>query len=300
MSEFDHIFENQAPRQTPGGKPFDKEAWGKMKQEERKEVYFWADTAAQEVASDPGKFREYLDLQARFERYSATNALLIFHQMPNATRVMDFYSWKDRGASIKRHSEGISILEPGGAYERDDSSIATSWNVKKVFDISQTTARAKRADAPKVDDRLLLKALINNPPVPLRMVDELPGNAVATYDHDQQAIFVRRNMTAPNLFRSVSLALARAEIAAASKNYDPEQAAFTSYCASYILGKKYGMDVSGYDFTKAPGAFGELDAKEIRAVLSEIRDTAHEISSRMYRVLEQAREQEAKDKAAER
>lgn len=300
MSEFDNIFENQTPRQTPEGKPFDKEAWGKMKQEERKEVYSWADTMAQEVAGNPDKFREYLDLQARFERYSATNALLILYQMPDATRVMDFDSWKDRGASIKRHSEGISILEPGGAYERGDSSIGTSWNVKKVFDISQTTTRAKRTDAPKVEDRLLLKALINNPPVPIRMVDELPGNAVATYDHDQQTIFVRRNMTAPNLFRSVSLALARAEIAATSRSYDPDRAAFTSYCASYILGKKYGMDVSGYDFAKAPGAFGELDVKGIRSVLNEIRDTAYEISSRMYRVLEQAREQEARDKAAER
>ena len=43
-----------------------------------------------------------------------------------------------------------------------------------------------------------------------------------------------------------------------------------------------------------------MDAKGIRAVLSEIRDTAHEISSRMYRVLEQAREQETKGKEQER
>lgn len=300
MSEFDSIFEAQAPQQTTEGKPFDKEAWGKMKQEERQEVYSWADATAQQVASDPGKFQEYLDVQSCFDRYSATNALLIMYQMPNATRVMDFDSWKERGATIKKHSEGICILEPGGAYERDDNSIGTSWNVKKVFDISQTTVRAKRNDAPKVDDRLLLKALINHPPVPIQMVDELPGNSVATYDHEQQVIFVRRNMAAPDLFRFVSVALARAEIAAASKTYDPDRAAFTSYCASYILGKKYGMDVTGYNFTKAPAEFGEMDARGIRAVLSEIRDAAYEISARMYRVLEQAREQEAKGKEQER
>lgn len=300
MSDFDNLFEAQAPQQTAVGKPFDKEAWGKMKQEERQEVYSWADATAQQVADDPGKFQAYLDVQSRFDRYSATNALLIMYQMPNATRIMDFDSWKERGAHIKRDSEGICILEPGGAYERDDSSIATSWNVKKVFDISQTTARAKRNDAPKVDDRLLLKALINNPPVPIRLVDELAGNAVATYDHQQQTIFVRRNMAAPDLFRFVSVALARAEIAAANKNYDPDRAAFTSYCVSYLLGKKYGMDVSNYNFTKAPAEFSDMDARGIRAVLSEIRDTAHEISSRMYRVLEQAREQEAKTKEQER
>ena len=119
---------------------------------------------------------------------------------------------------------------------------------------------------------------------------------MSSYDHDLRTIFVRRNMTAPDLFRSVSLSLARAEIAANSRDYDPQRAAFTSYCASYILGKKYGMDVMGYDFSKASGEFEGLEAKDIRTVLSEIRDTAYDISSRMYQVLEQAREQEAKDK----
>ena len=69
--------------------------------------------------------------------------LLILAQKPDATQLKDFDGWKDAGASIKRQQKGISILEPGEEYEREDGSIGTSYNVKRVFDISQTTARAK-------------------------------------------------------------------------------------------------------------------------------------------------------------
>lgn len=293
MSSYDDIFEAPAPRREFSDQPFDKDAWGEKKQAERQAVYDLADATAIEVAGDGGKFQAFLDVQARFDRYSVTNALLILTQMPGATKVKDFDGWKENGATIKRHQKGISILEPGGEYTREDGTTGTYYNVKKVFDISQTTARAK--PPVNADDRLLLKALIHRPPVPIQMADELPGSAGAIYDHDQQAIFVRRGMEAPDLFRCVSLALARAEIAAIRQEYDPDQAAFPAYCASYMLCKKNGVDVSGYDFSTLPEGLRDADAQGIRAVLNEIRDTAHDISARMYRVLEQNKAPRAKE-----
>lgn len=43
------------------------------------------------MASDSGKFQQYLDVQARFDRYTANNALLILAQRPDAERweIMD-------------------------------------------------------------------------------------------------------------------------------------------------------------------------------------------------------------------
>lgn len=98
--------------------------------------------------------------------------------------------------------------------------------------------RAKTQPTVSVDDRLLLKALIHRPPVPIQMVDELPGNMGALYDHDQQVIFVRRGMDAPNIFRSVSMELAHAEIGTAREDYTRDSAAFSAYCASYMLCRK--------------------------------------------------------------
>lgn len=209
------------------------------------------------MAADGSRFRDYLEVQSRFDRYTATNALLILAQKPEATQLRDFESWRSTGAFIKRQemSHGISILEPGDEYRREDGSIGTYYNVKKVYDVSQTNARSKVQPAVSMDERLLLKALIHRPPVPMQTVDELPNNMGALYDHDQQVIFVRRGMTAEDIFRSVSKELAHAEIAGTRSAYRREDAAFAAYSVSYLLCRKYGIDVSGYDFSRLPEWF---------------------------------------------
>lgn len=295
MNSFDDIFETQTQEKAQDTHPFDKEAWASRKQAERQNIYALADSTAEAVGGDGSKFQAYLDVQARFDRYSATNALLILAQMPQATQLKDFDGWKAEGATIKRQQKGISILEPGNEYKRADGTIGTSYNVKKVFDISQTTARAKAQPLVSVDERLLLKALIHRSPVPIQMEDSLPGNAGAMYDHEQQMIFVRRGMGAQDLFRSVSLALAHAEIAASRVDYSRDAAGFPAYCVSYLLCRQNGIDVSGYDFSALPDSLRGSDAQGIRNQLSEIRDTAGSISARMNRVLEQSRQPKTKE-----
>ncbi len=294
MNSFDDIFEGHIPQRGQTNQPFDKEAWAEKKQAERQSVYDLADTTAVSVSADGSKFQAYLDVQTRFSRYSATNVLLILAQKPEATQLKGFDGWKEAGASIKRQQKGISILEPGEEYERADGSIGTSYNVKRVFDISQTTSRAKVQPAISVDDRLLLKALISRSPVPMQTADDLPNHMGALYDHDQQVIFVHRGMDAADIFRSVSKELAHAEIAGMEKEYTRESAAFAAYSVSYMLCKEYGIDVGGYDFSRLPDSFRESDAQGVRAALSEIRDAAVNISGRMTRALEQNRQPKSK------
>ena len=290
MNNFDDIFDTA----VPGEQPFDKDAWAERKQAERQAVYDLADTTAADVCADGGKFHVYLDTQAHFDRYSVTNVLLIMAQMPAATQIKDFEAWKAAGASIKRQQKGFSILEPGNEYQREDGTIGTSYNAKKVFDISQTTARLKIQPTVSTDERLLLKALIYHPPVPIQTVDELPGGAGALYDHEQQMIFVRRSMGAADIFRSVSMELAHAEIATVDESYTRENVAFSAYCASYLLCKKYSVDVSSYDFSTLPDSLRDGDTQSQRAALTEIRDTAANISARMSRALD-ARSQQPKE-----
>lgn len=285
MSNYDDIFSTpQAPETKE--QPFDKDAWAERKQAERKEVYELADGTAEAISMDGNKFQDYLNVQSRFDRYSSTNALLILAQMPKATQVKDFDSWKENGVSIKKQQRGISILEPGEEYTREDGSIGTNYNVKKVFDISQTTARSKPQPSVSVDERLLLKALIHNPPVPIQTTEEIPDNVGAVYDHKQQTIFVRRGMEAPDIFRSVSKELAHAQLALMQDGYNRKDAGFTAYCASYVLCKRNGIDVSGYTFKELPESITEKRSQGIREELSKIRDITNDIGGRMAKVLE--------------
>ena len=285
MNNFDDIFD-PAPQDD-----FDKEAWAAKKKAERDDTFYLADATAEEVSTDSGKFREYLDVQANFRNYSATNALLILAFNKDARRLGDTDFWRNQGVYIKRQefSRPIKIIESNGEYTRDDGSIGTSYNIKRVYDISQTTARIKTRPPVSYDERALLNALIYKRPVPIQSVDELPGGAGALYDHEQKAIFVCRGLNAHDLFCGVSRALAQAELAMVSDEYIPDNASYKAHCVSYILGKEFGVDVSEYVFDNPVDFLRTDDPQEIRAELSEIRDTAFDISARMARSLEQSK-----------
>ena len=59
--------------------------------------------------------------------------------------------------------------------------------------------------------------------------------------------------------------------------------------------KRYGVDVSDYNFSRLPASFRESNPQQVRETLTEIRDTANQISTRMYRALEQNRAPKVKE-----
>lgn len=293
MANYDDIFAAPMENST-SGQSLSKEEYAAKMKAERDAVYALADNTAAEVVSNAEEFQIYLDIQAHFSRYSATNALLIMAQNGDATQLRDYEGWQDKGYNVQRNERHIAILEQGDRYTTDDGKTGNYYNVKKVFDISQTNAPPRPSPSVSYDERLLLASLIAKRPVPIEMVDEL--NTGAVYDHSQKKIFVRRGMEAPDIFRSVSLALARAELAGRSETYQPEKAAFQSYCISYMLGKKYGIDVSRYSFEQLPEFISKAEPKAIRGELSEIRDTLNLMSGKMERAMTQAKSQKEQER----
>ena len=164
MANYDDIFNASAQKDTEDKSfvSFDKDAWAAQKKQERESAFAMIDETAQRMANDGSLFQSYLDVQARFDRYSVGNAVLITAQKADATQLSDFKGWKNNGVFIKKGESGIVLLEPGEEYTKEDGTVGVSYNSKKVFDISQTTAKVKDRPAMKRDERLLLKAIIHN------------------------------------------------------------------------------------------------------------------------------------------
>jgi len=164
MANYDDIFNASAQEGTEDKSfvSFNKEEWAAQKKQERESAFAMIDETAQRMANDGSLFQSYLDVQARFDRYSVGNAVLITAQKADATQLSDFKGWKNNGVFIKKGESGIVLLEPGEEYTKEDGTVGVSYNSKKVFDISQTTAKAKDRPAMKRDERLLLKAIIHN------------------------------------------------------------------------------------------------------------------------------------------
>ena len=125
MNNYDDLL-NNAPAEPQSGQ-LSKEEYADKKRAEREEVFALSDSTALEVAGNGGKFRQYLDVQSRFDRYSAVNALLILAQKPEATRIGDFDYWKGIGGFVRPRQSAISILEPH-EYLKEDGSPGIGYN----------------------------------------------------------------------------------------------------------------------------------------------------------------------------
>ena len=281
MNNFDDILNNNPAGGQQNGR-LSKEEYAAMKKTERENLFALSDKTAMEVTGGGSRFIQYLDVQSTFSRYSAVNTLLILAQKPQACRLGDFEYWKDRGGFVKPGQTGISILEPH-EYTKDDGSMGTGYNVKKVFDISQIDARkVKTAPQPSYTERQLLAALISKAPMKISCVDELPDGSGARTDPQTGDMFILKGMEFHDTFRSVAYELACAEIKD-DGDFDPQ---FTAYCAAYILCKKYGVDTKGFDLDGVPAMFEDMKPQAIKAELSKIRDAAANIDGRMFKHLD--------------
>jgi len=91
----------------------------------------------------------YLTAMSRFHHYSFGNVLEIARQMPTATRVAGFWTWKNLGRSVKAGQKGIRILAPilGVRRKKEEGNkditkqnerVLLGFRNAYVFDISQT------------------------------------------------------------------------------------------------------------------------------------------------------------------
>lgn len=60
---------------------------------------------------------------------------------PEAQKLGDYSYWRSQGTFVKRQERDkpVLILEPGKEYEREDGSIGTYYNAKKLYEPSQTS-----------------------------------------------------------------------------------------------------------------------------------------------------------------
>ena len=287
MNNYDDLFSkensNDNFKEKNKNKPFDKDAWIEKKRQERAEAYELLDTATDEITKDAEKFRDFLNTQAQFDRYSVSNALLIAYQHPGATKVADFSTWKEEDVSVKKGEKAITMLEPGSEFTREDGTTGFSVNVKKVFDISQTSSDNVNMRHRKPDERAAIKALIASAPCEVILVEELK-TANARYSPDKDTIFIVRGLEADEIFRALSYEIGIAKCS--QNNMDRKEAMFPAYCSAYILCERNGFDTGDFNFDKAPEQFADKDAKEIRKELGSIRDMANEIGQEMSRQFE--------------
>lgn len=252
-----------------------KNSWKEKQAQDRQEIYDTMDRMALIVSNDSEKFKQYLDVQSNFTKYSVGNCLVILEKAPNSTQIKDKASWAEKDISLVQNPKAIKILEPS----KSEKSNRIFYNPKEVFDISQTNA-PKQEKITNYKDEDLLRAFLNHCDVPRKAVEKLANGTIGSeYNRDENVLYVCKRMDRELLFQTLSQELANIEMR------DEEQSnikSFKSYCISYMICKKYGIDVSNYNFENLPEEISnQKEPKDIRAEIDKIRINYEKLDSKI-------------------
>ena len=278
---------NFTPAKAGGQRPrLSKEEYAEKMRKEKEAVYQMADETATGIVSDPEKFKAFLDTQSRLDRYSAVNALLIFKQLPEASQLKNFDDWSKDNIKITKGAKSISILEPV-EYAKRDGTTGISYNVKKVFDVSQTNG--KRPPAPTVNR--------DPSPVNVEAADDLPyPNMAAFYNNEEQTLYVKRDVgDSVAVAQCVAQELGHAQLSINSDSYSRSDMGFQAVCIGYMLCKKYGIDTQNFAINRIPDKLANKEPKDIRYELSKTRNAMADIHSRVSDELYKKKQARSKD-----
>ena len=260
-------------------KDIDREKFKEKKRAELEALYDAVNEETLMIAEDPEKFSAYLRIQARFNRYTVTNAILLLHQFPDAQKLKTFEGWKRDGASVKRGEKCISILEPY-SYTKADGNTGKGFRIKKLFDISQTDVRMSPDPfLTGVSSRSLLRALLEASPVKSEAADTLDHGKDAVYDQKKQKIYIRRMLEPDDFFRAAAVSIAEARLAEQGGSSSQEELESKAKAIAFMLCVKYGIDPERIR-VKMTGADDQMEIKDIKAELSEIRNAFAGIADR--------------------
>lgn len=239
---------------------------------------------------DSDRWETWLQSLARFHDYSLNNTLLIAMQMPTATQVASFRSWKrDFNRHVKRGERGIEILVPMLVKYRDEEEgqdvdeerrRLVGFRVGHVFDVSQTEGEPLPTIVDEVAqgvDRYAatLEAVRAVAAYPVEFRDDLPEGTNGFFRRGE-LIAIREGMGEGQTVKTALHELAHSRLHDGDAEGMPDRAMreVQAESVAYAVSAALGLDTSGYSFGYvASWAVGKTD-EEMRQCLQVVRDAA--------------------------
>ena len=283
------------------------------RKEQLKEITDRLETGVKDYMTSDVQFRKVLEAMSKFHHYSANNVLLIAMQMPEATRVASYTTWKTKfNRQVMKGQKGLSIIAPAPVKERREREMIDQktgspvlgadgkpkmeevevtiprFKVEKVFDLSQTTGDPlPELDVPELTGdaenyQLFMDALTEISPVPIRFAD-IEGGAKGYYHTVDKEIVIQEgmseNQTLKTLVHEVSHARLhdRDAMKAEGVSKSQTQKELEAESIAYTVMFHYHMDTSGYSIPYLASWSESQDTRQLKACMDTIRKTAGEI-----------------------
>ena len=255
------------------------------------------------------KYKQFLNVMAKFPRYSVNNTMLIMMQRPDAQLCQSFAGWKQMGRYVKKGEKGISILAPAPyKIEREQTKLdekgrpvfdadgepvkekvevtIRAFKVVKTFDLSQTDGKELPTIGPSElvgnieGYPKLLQALQEISPVPVSF-ELIDGDAKGFYHLEDKKIVVQDGMSEVQTIKTLLHEMAHEKLhdkdnVPEAKDISRNGKEVEAESVAYVVCQHYGINTSDYSFSYVAGWTEGKETPELKASLDKIRQTASE------------------------
>lgn len=255
------------------------------------------------------KYKQFLNVMAKFPRYSVNNTMLIMMQRPDAQLCQSFTGWKQMGRYVKKGEKGISILAPAPyKIEREQTKLdekgrpvfdadgepvkekvevtIRAFKVVKTFDLSQIDGKELPTIGPSElvgnieGYPKLLQALQEISPVPVSF-ELIDGDAKGFYHLEDKKIVVQDGMSEVQTIKTLLHEMAHQKLhdkdnVPEAKDISRNGKEVEAESVAYVVCQHYGINTSDYSFSYVAGWSEGKETPELKASLDKIRQTASE------------------------
>lgn len=268
---------------APEAAPFDVEAYKKRKQDEVEQAFRLVEDETVALGQFDG-LHSFLDVRAQFDRYSVSNVLLIAAQRPDAIKLASYTDWAEKDAQVKKGEHSILLFDKVKEYTKRDGTPGKQYQVKRVFDIKQTTAKTYPAMPTPPSNKELLLGLLKASPVECVLEYDWDADRGIEYSaqdnklHVPKALSTDERVGVISIMQKICLMRTMGDNKASLPPEEMAKANFRAYCTSYILCKRYAIPPDMFPEGTAKTPFAGMKSQEIRQELEHISKEANNIS----------------------
>lgn len=235
--------------------------------------------AVTQVWGDMERFPRLLDVVERFNQNSGTlgggsaNALLLYAQCPNATRLGSFEDWKKEQSFIKRGEKGLKIyVRSPGKEDPKTHRVRYFYNVEHRFDISQVNRTPEPEVVPWSDPIDIIRAISKAGSFGIQYDSSLPDGVDAVYIPEIREVRVRDGQDADQMCFSLLTEFCHfAQHKIQGKAYERnDDANFVALCGGYILARRFGISTEHALFQRE--AFPEVPEGNIQEKCGAVKN----------------------------
>ena len=238
-----------------------------------------------------GKWQDFLKFQSAFHNYSFGNVMLIMMQMPTASRVAGYNTWKKLGRQVLKGQKSIRILAPmvfkGEKEEENDKGEKETKEFSymrfkgvPVFDVSQTEGE----ELPKLVEMLqgdteLYEKIMSIVPIPVAE-EEIQGGANGYYHLVEKRIAIKKSNSELQKLKTLIHEWGHHILHAKDKKEKVAQdiRELEAESVAFVVCHRLGIDTSNYSFGYLTGwGQGEEANAKIKACGERIQKASNEI-----------------------